>query len=116
MATGELYYGGVPCNVCGAPSCLSTRKDPFGKSEGWLHYCREHQPQGMFQTLTLSKNTHHAEQAPFQGYWRCAHHLSAIDNFFDRRYSCEWGCHKTTLEWYHCGVHPMPKSWGGDAQ
>jgi hypothetical protein len=45
-------------------------------------------------------------------YWRCAHHTSAIENFFDHRMTCEWGCHAQELQWHHTGVHPMPKSWG----
>ena len=48
----------------------------------------------------------------FQHYWRCAHHPSSIANFFEKRTTCEWGCHTQELQWYHGGVHPMPKSWG----
>jgi hypothetical protein len=52
--------------------------------------------------------------ALFQHYWRCAHHPSAIENFFDHRTTCEWGCHEQTLLWHHSGFHPAPKSWGTD--
>ena len=48
----------------------------------------------------------------FQHYWRCAHYPSAIDNFFDGRTACEWGCHAQALRSHHSGVHPMPRSWG----
>ena len=46
-----------------------------------------------------------------QNFWRCAHHTSAIENFFSTRQTCEWGCHTTELRWYHSGESPMPKSW-----
>lgn len=47
----------------------------------------------------------------FQKFWRCAHHTSAIQNFFEKRHECEWGCHEQELEWYHNGTHQTPKSW-----
>lgn len=47
-----------------------------------------------------------------QRFWRCAHHPSAIDNFFGALTTCEWGCHDEALRWYHRGNHPLPKSWG----
>ncbi len=47
-----------------------------------------------------------------QYFWRCAHHPSAINNFFVERSTCEWSCHTQELKWHHGGVHPMPKSWG----
>jgi hypothetical protein len=49
-----------------------------------------------------------APQPPY--YWRCAHHTSAIDNFFDHRLTCEWSCHTQELQWHHNGMHPMPKT------
>jgi hypothetical protein len=49
----------------------------------------------------------------FQNFWRCAHHPSALENFEARRTTCEFECHCQPLRWYHNGVHPMPKSWGG---
>jgi hypothetical protein len=49
----------------------------------------------------------------YQHYWRCAHHTSAIQNFFEQRNSCEWCCHTQELQWYHGGEHPLPKSWSG---
>lgn len=52
-------------------------------------YCREHR--------TLH---------PVQFFWRCAHHPSAIENFFEKRTTCEWGCHTQELKWYHHGMHP----------
>lgn len=48
----------------------------------------------------------------FQYFWRCAHHPSAIDNFFEHRGLCEWDCQAQPLQSYHSGVHPLPKSWG----
>ena len=59
----------------------------------------------------MSKNTQDAEQR-HQRYWRCAHHPSAIENFFEKRTLCEWDCHTQELMWFHNGTHPMPKSWG----
>lgn len=49
-----------------------------------------------------------------QHYWRCAHHPSAIENFFAKPQllGCEWDCQTQSLRWYHNGEHPMPKSWG----
>jgi hypothetical protein len=52
------------------------------------------------------------KRATFQNYWRCEHHPSAIQNFFERRPGCEWDCHEQPLQWHHGGVHPTPKSWG----
>jgi hypothetical protein len=49
----------------------------------------------------------------FQHYWRCAHHPSAIQNFFEQRNSCEWCCEESRLLWHHGGEHPQPRSWGG---
>lgn len=47
----------------------------------------------------------------FQHYWRCAHHPSAIDNFFEKRATCEWQCHETPLRSHDSGIHQPPKSW-----
>lgn len=47
-------------------------------------------------------------QPEFQNFWRCAHHPSAIDNFFGGFLSCERGCHNTPIFWHHAGVHPLP--------
>lgn len=52
-----------------------------------------------------------SEYARFQYFWRCAHHPRAIENFFEKRVTCELDCHTTNLEWHHRGIHPMPKSW-----
>ncbi len=57
----------------------------------------------------LSKNTQRTE---YQHFWCCAHHPSAIQNFFEKRHECEWECHTQELKWYHSGKNPMPKSWG----
>lgn len=56
-----------------------------------FQYCREHR-------------TLHA----FQNFWRCAHHPSAMENFFTDITACEWECHTQKLEWYHSGEHPLP--------
>ena len=48
----------------------------------------------------------------YQAFWCCEHHQSAIQNFSDKRWNCEWGCHKEELKWFHHGKNPMPKSWG----
>lgn len=53
-----------------------------------------------------------SNQPEFQHFWRCAHYPLSIENFFSGRTTCEWGCHTQELKWWHCGVHPMPKSWG----
>ena len=45
----------------------------------------------------------------FQLLWRCAHHTSALENFFERRTSCEWECDTQELKWYHGGEYPEPK-------
>ena len=52
------------------------------------------------------------ELETYQNFWCCAHHASAIDNFFEKRTTCEWDCHAQPLQWFHCGKNPMPKSWG----
>lgn len=46
----------------------------------------------------------------YQRYWRCAHHPSALQNFFARRYACEWGCNEMKPQ--RDGKHPQPMSWG----
>lgn len=46
-----------------------------------------------------------------QHFWRCAHHPSAIDNFFETRITCEWQCHETQLKSFDSGFHQRPKSW-----
>jgi len=46
-----------------------------------------------------------------QHFWRCAHHPSAIDNYFERRTECMWDCDAQRLEWYHSGSHPEPARW-----
>lgn len=33
-----------PCSVCGKPSIMQCRADPFGKVEGWEWRCAEHNP------------------------------------------------------------------------
>lgn len=48
----------------------------------------------------------------FQRFWRCAHHPSAIENFYDGRTTCEWDCHTTTLQPHHGGFHQLPQNWG----
>ena len=48
----------------------------------------------------------------YQHYWCCAHHPSAIDNFFEGRLLCAWECHAEELKWYHNGQSPAPQSWG----
>ena len=53
-----------------------------------------------------------AKPPEFQYHWRCAHHPSSIENFFDFRTTCEWDCHTQELRWYHNGEHPLPTSWG----
>jgi hypothetical protein len=50
------------------------------------------------------------EPVVFQHYWRCAHHSSSLENFFDYRTACEWGCHKQALSWHHNGEHPLSES------
>lgn len=47
-----------------------------------------------------------------QYFWRCAHHTSAIDNFFAGRGACERGCHLTPLQSSDSGYHRQPKSEG----
>ena len=49
----------------------------------------------------------------YQYYWRCAHHTSAIQNFFEQRNTCEWCCHAQRLQWHDSGYHPLPNSWSG---
>lgn len=49
----------------------------------------------------------------FQHYWRCAHHPSCIENFFESRQRCEWDCHTTALHSTDSGYHRPPLSWGG---
>ena len=51
------------------------------------------------------------DQTEFQIFWRCAHHTSAMENFFEKRATCEWDCHCQPLRWFDKGVHPLPKSW-----
>jgi hypothetical protein len=70
--------------------------------------CQLHRGHAGPHDFALRENTQRAEQR----YWRCAHHPSAIENFFDGRKECQWECHKQELHWYHNGTHPMPKSWG----
>lgn len=55
-------------------------------------------------------------QQPFHGiepckqaFWKCAHYPSSIDNFFNAD-SCEHGCDRTELRWYHNGCHPKPQT------
>jgi len=48
----------------------------------------------------------------YQHYWCCAHHPNAMENFFQPRHTCEWGCHAEELKWYHNGQSPAPQSWG----
>jgi hypothetical protein len=55
--------------------------------------------------------TDRSPPALHQHYWRCAHHPSAIDNFFERRTLCVFECHAQLLEWHHNGMHPAPASW-----
>lgn len=57
---------------------------------------------------TLPRELH-----PFQNFWRCAHHPSALENFEARRTTCEFECHCQPLRWYHNGTQPLPPSWGG---
>jgi hypothetical protein len=47
----------------------------------------------------------------FQYFWRCAHHPSAIENFFDVRTMCDRGCHAERLRWHHNGTHQLPGTW-----
>ena len=52
-----------------------------------------------------------SQMTTFQYFWRCEHHPSAMENFFERRTTCELvGCHTQELKWYHFGFHPKP-SW-----
>jgi len=71
-------------------------------------FCRIHGP----TVGECARCTTKASPPPFQYYWRCAHHPSAIDNFFEKLAGCEWMCHAQELRWHHSGAHPMPKSWG----
>jgi hypothetical protein len=41
----------------------------------------------------------------FQHYWRCAHHLCAIENFFANVTTCQFGCHTSTLRWHDNGTN-----------
>lgn len=50
-----------------------------------------------------------ADLQPYQQYWRCFHHPSAIDNFFEHRTKCEWECETQELQWWHHGDHPEPQ-------
>ena len=51
--------------------------------------------------------SYHVPACPlFQNFWRCAHHPSAINNFYDKRTSCEYMCQSVPLEWWHGGMHP----------
>jgi hypothetical protein len=47
----------------------------------------------------------------FQNFWRCEHHSSALENFFNSTTVCEWCRHTQELRWNHGGESPMPKSW-----
>jgi len=54
-------------------------------------------------------------QPEFQHYWRCVHHPSAIDNFFNTevareggRRMCKHGCDMVPLKSTDSGLHPMP--------
>ena len=54
-----------------------------------------------------AKTSYHVPAGPlFQNFWRCAHHQSATQNFFDKRTKCEYDCHLTKVEWWHGGMHP----------
>jgi hypothetical protein len=55
---------------------------------------------------------HERGERPYQFFWRCAHHPSAIDNFFSETRSCGWGCHLAELKWHHNGVSPTPRGVG----
>jgi hypothetical protein len=43
----------------------------------------------------------------FQNFWRCAHHPSAIANYFAKRIVCENGCHAAELHWQDNGFHQL---------
>jgi len=45
-----------------------------------------------------------------QRFWRCEHHLSAIDNWGDCHPFCEHGCHKSELRWFDNGTCKPPTS------
>ena len=40
-----------------------------------------------------------------QIFWRCEHHPIATENFFEKRTTCERGCHTSPLLWHQNGVH-----------
>lgn len=48
------------------------------------------------------------EPVPHQHYMACQHYPNALANFFEKRDSCEFGCHKEPLKWHDNGQHRMP--------
>lgn len=44
-------------------------------------------------------------QPAVQLFWRCAHHPSALVNFFAQRAVCQLDCHRTELRWHDNGTH-----------
>jgi hypothetical protein len=53
-----------------------------------------------------SSGCYRCRPTPVQMYWKCAHHPSALENFFGDRYTCEWMCHTQELRPHHSGFHP----------
>lgn len=51
----------------------------------------------------------HSLRIPRQDFFRCSHHVSAIDNFFAGRKGCVHGCHSVELKWWEHGMHRMPR-------
>jgi hypothetical protein len=43
------------------------------------------------------------DEQPFQNFWRCEHHPSALDNYFARR-ECTMGCNMNELRWFDNGT------------
>lgn len=82
--SGYPYHSGISTSIC-----VPVQWDDRTKTDtGWFAHLMERVPSECYYA---------------QEFWRCKHHPSAINNWYDGETACGYGCEKSELRWFDNG-------------